>query len=251
MNCAMEPEASFQFSEDYVLGGRVRLKQPRTGYRAGLDAVLLAACIPAQAGEHILDLGAGVGTVGLCLAARIAHCAITGIESDADMAALALENAALNGWEGRVHILHQDISARGLLSGHMFDHVMANPPFHEAHRHRAPALGQRARALMEGAVKLADWVHFALKRTNTGGSVTFILRADRLDDILAALDGKAGMVTIRPIHSARHEPAIRIIIQARKGRKTPLVLLPALVLFDHPGQQSQQAEAILAKGAAL
>lgn len=240
-----------EVSKDHLLGGRVRLRQAVDGYRAGLDAVLLAASIPAMSGERVLDLGCGAGAVSLCLLARVGDCHVTGVEIDHDMAQLAQDNAALNGWEARLSIVAGDISRRGLLSDQTFDHIMANPPFHDKRRHRLPRLEQRAQALVEGEAGVDKWFAVGLRRVKPGGSLTFILRADRLDEALAALGGLAGRITVVPVHSHAGKPAIRVIVQAIKERRTPLSLLPALVLFDEKGEQSGAARDILANGARL
>ncbi len=240
-----------EVSKDHLLGGRVRLRQAVDGYRAGLDAVLLAASIPAMSGERVLDLGCGAGAVSLCLLARVGDCHVTGVEIDHDMAQLAQDNAALNGWEARLSIVAGDISRRGLLSDQTFDHIMANPPFHDRRRHRLPRLEQRAQALVEGEAGVDKWFAVGLRRVKPGGSLTFILRADRLDEALAALGGLAGRITVLPVHSHAGKPAIRVIVQAIKERRTPLSLLPALVLFDEKGEQSGAARDILANGARL
>ena len=240
-----------ELSEDYLLGGRVRLRQPATGYRAGLDAVLLAASVPAMTSERVLDLGCGAGAASLCLLARVDDCHATGVEIDYDMAPLAQDNAVRNGWEARFKVVAGDVSRRGLLSDQSFDHVMANPPFHDRRRHRLPRLEQRAQALVEGEAGLDKWFAVGLRRVKPGGSLSFILRADRLEEALAALGGLAGRIIVLPVHSHASKPAIRVIVQAIKERRTPLSLLPALVLFDEKGEQSRAARDILANGARL
>lgn len=98
-------------TDDAVLGGRLRLKQPKRGHRVGHDAILLAATCPAHAGERVVDLGAGVGAAGLALAARVAGIEVTLVEVDAELAALAAENAQLNGLAARVHAVVLDVAA--------------------------------------------------------------------------------------------------------------------------------------------
>lgn len=240
-----------ELSEDHLLGGRVRLLQPREGYRAGLDAVLLAASIPAKSGESVLDLGTGAGAAGLCLMARVPGLALTGVERDEEMAGLAHRNAALNRAQESFAVVTEDIAGRKLLSSQAFDHVMANPPFHEPHRHRQPKLAQRARSLVEGEVGLDQWLAVALRRVKPGGSLTFILRADRLAAALGEIEGRAGAIRLLAIHSRADEPAIRVIIQAIKERRTPLTLLPPLILFAKDQTQSREALAVLQDAHAL
>ncbi len=94
-----------EVTEDAVLGGKLRLKQPTGGHRFGHDAILLAAACPARAGERVVDLGAGVGAAGLALALRVAGTNVVLVEIDAALAALAAENAQLNALAARVSSL--------------------------------------------------------------------------------------------------------------------------------------------------
>ena len=84
------------YTTDDFLGGLVRLKQLKDGYRATSDAVLLAASIQAKSGQSILDVGLGTGAVSLCLEARIKGLSLTGLEIQDEMIELAKENAVLN-----------------------------------------------------------------------------------------------------------------------------------------------------------
>ncbi|MCY4179824.1 MAG: methyltransferase, partial [Litoreibacter sp.] len=116
-----------EISVDAFLGGRLFIRQPKTGYRAATDPVLLAAACPALPNESVLDLGCGVGTAGLCLARRV-EVALTGLEVQVDYAALARKNALENGIamdvvEGNLADMPAELRARN------FDHVITNPPF--------------------------------------------------------------------------------------------------------------------------
>ncbi len=110
------------------LDGRVRVTQPGQGFRSGLDAVMLAAAVPARAGENALELGSGAGTASLCLAARIKGIAITGVEIDPSLVALATTNAAANG--GDCQFVAVDIFRLPPELKRDFDQVFCNPPFH-------------------------------------------------------------------------------------------------------------------------
>ncbi len=114
-------------SEDALLGGRVRLRQPKTGYRAAIDPVMVAAAVPAEDGSTVLDVGAGVGAAALCLAARVVGCRVSGIEIQRDLVRLAAGNVTLNGFDGRVEIMIGDLSRPPpRLAAGTFDHLMAN-----------------------------------------------------------------------------------------------------------------------------
>ncbi|MGC2855791.1 tRNA1(Val) (adenine(37)-N6)-methyltransferase [Novispirillum sp. DQ9] len=234
--------------EHGLLGGRVRLLQPAGGgYRAAIDPVLLAAAMPAQAGARLLDVGVGTGAALLCLLARCPQVEATGLELLPEHADLATRSLALNGWTARIVL--GDLRARPApVGGNAFDMVMTNPPFHGPGT-RPPHAG-RAGAHMED-VPLAEWLDFCLRRLRPRGVLGVIHRADRLDDILAALAGKAGAVEVIPLWPKAGQPAKRVIVRARKGARGPAVLHPGVVLHEADGTYTPQAQAILRDGAAL
>ena len=229
---------------DAFLDGRVRVTQPQAGFRSGLDAVMLAAAVPAMAGQTVLELGAGAGTASLCLMARVPGLTLTGVEIDESLVALARENAAANGTE--TSFMAADIFALPPALKRDFDHVLANPPFHgEGQISPDPA---RAAALMDGGT-LKDWLKLGLQRTVSGGFFTAILRADRLNEALAALPEKG--VCAFPLWPRAGEAPKRVIVQARKGSAAPFALLPGLVLHQPDGSWMPEADAVLRRGTAL
>lgn len=226
------------------LDGRVRVTQPETGFRAGLDAVMLAAAIPATSGQTALELGSGAGTASLCLSARVAGLAVTGVEIDGSLVALAQANAAANG--AQVDFVAANVFALPSELKRDFDQVFCNPPFHgEGQASPDPA---RAAALMDGG-KLSDWLKLGLQRTVSGGYFTAILRADRLNEALAALPERG--VCALPLWPRAGEPPKRVIVQARKGSGAPFALLPGLVLHQENGAWTNESEAVLRRGEAL
>ncbi len=244
--------ASPSTSEDALLGGVVRLRQPTAGYRAAIDPVLLAAAVPARAGEHVLDIGAGTGAAALCLAARVRHCRVTGLERDPAYARLAAENAALNGFCERVGILTGDLSRppAALLPG-SFDHVMANPPHLEPGRGRSPADKGRAAAHVEDETGLRHWIRFGLKMARPRGTITLIHRAERLGELLGELAAGAGEIVVFPLWPGAAKPARRVIVRARPGVASPLRLGAGLLLHGADGGYTDEAEAVLRGGRAL
>lgn len=239
-------------TDDAVLDGRVRLRQPRDGYRAGVDAALLAAACDAAPGERVIEAGCGAGGAMLAAAIRRPGTRFVGVERDPEAVALARENIALNGLEDRVEVIEADV-AKGFraLGLEPFDHALCNPPFFDdAGELRAPSPA-KAGAWMADA-GLAAWTGFLLKAVREGGTIIVIHRADRLADLLALLDEKAGSFRIRPIHPFADAPAKRVLVRAIKTGKAPLVLLPPLVLHDREGgKHTPQVEAILRGQAAL
>jgi tRNA1(Val) A37 N6-methylase TrmN6 len=239
-------------TEDRLLGGRIVLRQGQGGYRAGMDAALLAAACDADHGARVLEAGCGAGGALLTAAARRLSAQFTGVERDPAAAALARHNVELNGLQDRVEVLDGDVSQRfSALGLSPFDAVMSNPPFFDdPGALRAPAAAKQGAWMAEGG--LGVWTGFLLKAVREGGSITLIHRADRLADILALLAPKAGSFQIRPIQPHADAPAKRVVVRALKTGKAPLQLLPALVLHPREGaKHTPEAEAILRGEAAL
>ena len=244
MTVAPFPPQGGDIVENALLGGRVRLRQPARGYRAGMDAALLAAAAGAQNGERVIEAGCGAGAVLMQIAARTPGVRLAGLERDPVMAGLARENAGLNGVDAT--ILEGDVAAGFRALGlQVFDHAVSNPPFFDdAGALRAPASGKRGAWMADDG--LAAWTRFLLKAVREGGRITVIHRADRLADLLGQLSETAGSFSIRPIHPYADEPAKRVLVQAIKTGRAPLRLLSGLVLHDRSGgKHTEQAEAVM------
>jgi tRNA1(Val) A37 N6-methylase TrmN6 len=241
-----------EISEDKVLDGRISLRQPRDGYRAAIDPVFLAAAVPAKDGESVLDLGSGVGAASLCLAARVPGCRILGLEMQAALVALARENIALNGMVGRVDAMIGRLEAPPpRLAPGSYHHVMTNPPYVEAGTGTPAPHAGKAAATREGGVDLAAWMRFAVNMLRPKGTLVAVHRADRLDDLLAALRGKVGEIMVYPLWPKPGRAAKRVLVRGRKGVAAPMALLPGLVLHDEDGRYTAGAEAVLRHAAAL
>ncbi len=246
-------------SEDLFLGGKVRLLQPVDGYRAATDPVLLAASIPARAGQCILDVGCGVGAASFCLAARVAGVHLCGIDIQDTLVDIAQKNRVLNDMEDRARFVCADLLSRPMDPvPNSFDHVMANPPFYEAGSGHRPPNEIKARAHMEVAegASLQNWVDYMLRMTKPKGTVTFINRVERLEETLAAFKGRLGELILFPIWSmsptgTQARGAKRFILQGRKGIKTPLTFANGLVVHEDDGSYSKKAKAILQEGDGL
>lgn len=239
-------------SEDTLLDGRVRLKQPTEGYRAAIDPVFLAAAVPARDGQLVLDIGSGVGAASLCLAARVPGARVFGLEKQAPLVTLARENIALNGLVGRMETIVGSLQAPPpRLSPGSFHHVMTNPPYHPADEGVASPLPGKAAANQEGEIDLAAWMRYAVNMLQPKGTLVVIHRADRLDDLLVALGRRVGDIMVYPLWPKPGRPAKRVLVRARKGVAAPMALLPGMVLHEEDGRYTQAADAVLRHGAAL
>jgi tRNA1(Val) A37 N6-methylase TrmN6 len=258
MNCDPTNSAGIDetgLTEDAFLGGRLRLRQPRDGHRAGHDAVLLAAATAARAGDRVVDFGAGVGAAGLALASRVAGVDLKLVEIDSGLARLARDNAAANGIAADIVTLDvtssaQDFAVAGLVPDSA-NVVLMNPPFHDAGRHRASPEQARALAHMAGPATLESWVAAARRVLKSGGALTLIWRADGLADVLAVLAHGFGSLQILPVHGEGAKPAIRVLVRAVKGGRAPSRLYRSLVLNKESTLPKMQLDDVMAGTALL
>lgn len=237
---------------DSLLDSRISLHQPRDGYRVAVDPVLLAASVPAAQTERLLDIGTGVGAAALCFSWRAPGAQVVGLELQPEMAALARRNVEVNDMTDRVTILEGDLlRPPGELDPGSFDHVIANPPYLPAGRADLPPDPSKAVAHVEGEAALADWVDFALRMVKPKGGITFVHRADRLDELLAQFHGRAGGIVVFPLWPKGGREAKRVIVRARPGVKTSMRLSPGLTLHNDDGSYTDEALSILRGGGAL
>jgi tRNA1(Val) A37 N6-methylase TrmN6 len=237
--------AEAEITEDVLLNGKIRVRQPKRGYRVNVDTLLLAAAFPRSAqGARFVELGCGVGAGLLALAAQHGAAAFTGIERDTTYAALARQNVELNGQAGRIAIIEADALDPTANFG-VFDHVLFNPPFDAEGEGRAPSEGKRAAYITDRAID--DWIKLWSNRMTAGANLTLIHRAHKLSEILSALEGRLGGPEVFPVRPTANAPASRIIVRAHKGSRAPLKLLAGLTLHPDNGadKYTPEAEAIL------
>ena len=237
-------------TEDAFLGGKLRLRQLKSGHRAGHDAMLLAAATPARSSDRVVDFGAGVGAAGLALAKRVAGIELVLVEIDAALAELARGNAAANTIAAEVVVLDvtsaaAEFAAAGLLPDSV-DVVLMNPPFNDSARHRASPDQAREIAHVATDATLDGWIHAARRILKSGGVLTMIWRADGLAELLAALDRGFGSLAILPVHGDVASSAIRVLVRAIKGGKAPLQMHAALVLNSEAAMPNRQVQDVLA-----
>lgn len=264
------PGLSPATTDDSFLSGQVHLRQPLDGYRVGTDAVMLAASIntgtaakeqaskltgktkgkQAESLKRLLDMGAGVGGISLAVCQRRTDVKITAVEKDRASYDLLCHNISVNNRTENIRPYMGDVLALPRVLRGSFDHVFANPPFH--HNSDMPSRSRRRRiAHYADGAALSGWVASALWALKPKGRVSFIVRADRTDQVMRGLsDGGAGEILLCPLWSYRSSPAIRMIITARAGVKGAMALLPGLVLHHASGALTSEARRVM-KGEAL
>lgn len=238
-----------EITENAILDGRVRLRQPARGYRVNVDTILLAAAIEAAPGSLLLEAGCGVGGATLAVAARLENIRVRGVERDQNIAAIARENVAMNAMDARVDIATGDV-LDGNAKWSVFDGVFCNPPYDEAGEGNAPAPERRHAHVADASID--QWIAALANMLHGGAALTLIHRAAKLQTILAALEGRLGGAEIFPIRPRADAPASRVLVRARKGARAPLRLLRGLDLHDSSGaKHTPETEAILRGGASL
>lgn len=246
----MPDDAACEVTRDALLGGRLHILQPRSGHRAGTDAVLLASAVEAGFAGRVVDVGAGTGLVGLALAASCPQAKVTLLELEPTAAHLARENASANGLAARVEIVEADLfDPAARLARPPADLVVSNPPFYEASRVRAaPDARRRAAHVLADGRRLGDWVRACHDLLAAKGELVVVAPAAALPDILAALPGDVGGVRVKCVHPRVGAAAHRVLVRARRGSRAPFAIAPALVL--HEGDAFTPEAAALHRGEA-
>ncbi len=235
---------------DKFLNGAVTVVQPAKGYRAGMDAVLLAASLSSAPDDRIAEAGSGAGAALLCAAHRLGGCAFTGFERDAEYVSLCRQGIALHESPERIAGIQHDISERPAALENSFDQAFANPPFFDPGAVRAPAEGKAAAYLAETPLKA--WVLFLCHVVKPGGRITLIHRAAALAELMELLAPRTGEIEVMPIRPAPGAPANRLLLRARKGlRRGPVTLYDGLALHESAGGPYTQRAAACFSGGAL
>ena len=250
--------SSSDLTNDAFLDGRLRITQPKFGYRAGLDAVFLAAaaCDPSQT-CRVLDVGAGVGTVGLCVAARSVLAHVVLLEKEPQLADLATQNVVQNQLTDRVKVANADVKSTtetlaGLdLARESFDFVVANPPYHFVGKGTPAPNALKAASHAMDETSLDDWVRFMARMTKPSGTATMIHKAEALPALLGAFGTRFGGLRVLPIYARRGQPANRVIVQGSKGSRAPLMMMPGFILHEDGNEFTRAAQAILKDGASI
>lgn len=237
---------------DMLLGGRVEIRQPGSGFRVSVDAVLLAAAVALERGQRALDVGCGAGGATLCLASRVPQTELLGIDRDGQMTERLRANISANGFADRVAARTVDV-AEGVpedLRG-AFDHVFSNPPYLPPKRADSRTVDDAVEAATIESLPFAAWLAFMAACCKPKGRLTVVHRADRLEDLLAGFVACAGEIAVLPIWPRADRPAKRVIITARVGVHTPTMLCPGLVLHGPDGNYTSAARGVIDAGEGL
>jgi len=217
------------YTKDKFLGGKIKILQPKNGFRTSLDSIFLAASINLKKNNSILELGCGVGTILCCLMKREKNIEVYGVEIQKSISEIAKKNLKENNFNGR--ILNSDIKKLPKeISNRCFDQIIFNPPYLCNNVFFDTKNYSKQISIKENHITLKDWIEIALKRCVDGGEISFIHRTERLGEILEAFSSKAGYIRILPIFSKKNKNSGRIIIKAKKGSKSNLIILPPLIV---------------------
>ena len=249
-------EPTTDVTEDAFLGGKLLLRQLKSGHRAGHDAMLLAAATAARPGDRVADFGAGVGAAGLAVARRVPGIDLVLVEIDPALAGLARQNAAANNIAAEVIVLDIESASGAFAAANLLpdsvDAVLMNPPFNDVGRHRPSPDSAREIAHVATATTLESWIHAARRILRPKGALTLIWRADGISDVLAALERGFGSLELLPVHADVTQPAIRILIRATKGGRAPTRIHSCLMLNNESGAPNKEVQDILSgKGTLL
>jgi tRNA1(Val) A37 N6-methylase TrmN6 len=231
---------------DRILGGTIIIEQPKDGYRVAIDPIFLSAVINPDEGSSILDVGCGVGATSLCLAYRQPYLNIHGFDIQPELVRLASQNAMRNQLRDSLEFMVGSLQKPPpRLIPSSYSYVVSNPPFYDgANNSRSPNLCKDTSHVEKG-VALKEWLFFCLKMLRLKGVLTLIHVPDRLNEILESINHVCGNIKIYPLWPKKGECAKRVIIQAEKGSKAPLRLMPGIILHQEDGSYTMDADMVL------
>lgn len=237
--------------EIYVLNKRLKLLHSAVGFKTSMDSVLLGAACPVKTGEKILDMGCGVGGAGFSVMSRVDGVDLTGVEIQGEHAALAQQNAVINGFEERAEFMTSDI--RDFNREKEFHHVICNPPYLEAGAHLRSPSEEKATAMGHdnAELNLKDWIDAAYLNLKSKGTFTIIYPADKCDKIILGMGKRFGAIDVIPLWPKAGVNAKRVIVRATKDRRSPMTLHAGLTLHESDGEYTQAANKILRDNEAL
>ena len=242
-----------EFTKDSFLGGGIRIWQPKKGYRAGIDPILLAATVNVSAGQKVLDLGCGVGTASFAIGYRVKNVELYGIEIQKVFADLADLNSKENGIELQVECSNISNLSSNITSKN-FDHVIANPPYFDR-KSSVRGINLSKEKSFGDTRPISEWLKVAAKRAKPKGFVHFIVRSDRLMEIFTNMPNSLGSLVITPVISRKNENAKLTILHAKKNGRAGFIISSPIVLHplksDSREKYVPEVDKVLRNGASL
>ena len=238
-----------EISLDKLLGGRVELFQPKQGFKATTDSVILAASIPFKQGERAIDLGSGLGVASLCLVARVSDAKVIGLEKNNDLVSLSNKSAKYMNVADRINFISCNIFniEKPLYDSlNNMDHVILNPPWYSDRPFNRMENKEKRNAKVELNADLYDWLKVCRSLLSRRGRVTLIHRAESLSKVIFSLvKNQFGDITILPVMSKSGASAKTIVVSALSGSKGKCNIMSNIYLHDRRGNYTRTAEDIL------
>lgn len=233
-----------EFTQDYILNGKIKIMQPKRGYRVAIDPIILASFVDIRPHQSLLDVGCGVGTISLILKNIETTSNITAIDLDEVMCDFCKRNSDVNFLDLNViNCSVENVGSNEELKSKYFDHVITNPPFFED---RSSRISHTKRLANFETIELKTWIALCLKKLKNNGMFSIIHNASRIGEIMQSVDGILGDIEIIPIYSRNGNDAKRVIVCGKKGRKSDTKITTGIVVHNSDGSYTDIAKKILA-----
>ncbi len=224
-------------TKDAISDGELYLYQNSDGFRFGLDSILLATDLPELTNEHVVDLGAGNGAVGLMVASRHLDCRVQLVERQKSLYQLIEKNIAVNFLQSQAEALMVDVrDCRHHLDHQSADLVLCNPPYYKPGHGKQNVSPEKAAAHQELNGSLRDFIAAAKFVAKPKGKLKIVLPPFRLTDLTDIISGTDfGLRSLRYVHSRENEDAYLMECWLQRGTVSHVKVGPALILHEGDG----------------
>jgi tRNA1Val (adenine37-N6)-methyltransferase len=205
-----------------AISGYFRLFQLKKGHRFSTDDVLTAwyGTSWCPRAERVLDLGSGIGSVGMIAAWRLAGAKFVTIEAQEESVRLARKSARYNRIEERYEIRQGDFRDAAMLrEGETFDLVLGSPPYFPLGTGIEGDHPQKVACRFEMRGDIADYCDVAARALAPGGWFACVFPTEQLKRVERAAS-KAGLTIVRrrPIVLREDEPPLlNVFAMVRQG----------------------------------